>query len=288
MKSEKLISDVVAGASNRRSLLKKIGIASAAVGAGFALGGVKLEADPSSPTVVDVLQFALNLEYLEAEFYTMATSGKTIEQAPYNIAITGSGNEGLTTGGSMVNFNNNLVFTQAIAMEIAQDERDHVVLLRTALSGAGVTPIAKPEINLAALGIGFSSVVSFLTLARILEDTGVTAYAGAAQLTSVTSSPYIGTAARILAVEALHSGNIRLQVARLGASSPKLDGADIPPPPSGSLYFPVNSNALVETRTPGEVLYLVYGSVAGATSGGFFPNGVNGNLRTSTTAATAD
>ena len=91
-----LISDVVEQSPNRRSLLKKIGIATAATGAAMAAGGLKLRADPSSPTVVDVLQFALNLEYLEAEFYTTATMGKTIDQV--GIGISGSGRSGPTTG----------------------------------------------------------------------------------------------------------------------------------------------------------------------------------------------
>jgi len=45
-------------------------------------------------------------------------------------------------------------------------------------------------------------------------------------------------------------------------------------------------NGLVATRTPGEVLYLAFGG-ASLTRGGFFPNGVNGAITTSTTAATS-
>lgn len=289
MEKNNLIAEVVAGSSNRRSLLKKLTVASAAVGAEMLVGQGAAKADAASPTVVDVLQFALNLEYLEAEFYTVATTGNTIDAPPYSIGIDGAGMQGLTTGGSQVNFNNNLIFTQAVAMQIAADERAHVALLRSALAGAGVQPIAKPEINLAALGIGFASVVSFLTLARIFEDIGVTAYAGAHQLPFVTSSPYVGTAARILATEAEHVGNIRLQLARLGAVSPQLDGADILPPPAGSAFISVNANGLVQTRTPGEVLFLAYGGAANATRGGFYPMGVNGALNTSSAApAVAD
>ena len=111
----------------------------------------------------------------------------------------------------------------------------------------------------------------FLTLARIFEDIGVTAYGGAAPL--IQSSAILGYAARILATEALHSGNIRYQIARLGiATAPPLDGADHLPPPSGSEYFTTDSNAITETRTPGQVLYLAY-AAANATSGGFFPSG---------------
>jgi hypothetical protein len=53
---------------------------------------------------VDILNFALNLEYLEAEFYTVATTGKTIEQS--GIAVSGTGNPGPTTGGNTVNLTN--------------------------------------------------------------------------------------------------------------------------------------------------------------------------------------
>lgn len=279
MGNKTVISDLLAESPNRRSLLRKLGMAGAAAGAAFASGGISLKADPSSPTPVDILQFALNLEYLEAEFYTVATLGKTIEEV--GIGISGSGRTGPTTGGKKVNLSNSPVFTDRVAEEIGADERAHVTLLRTALKDAHVEPIAKPEIFLDALGIGFSCEASFLTLARIFEDIGVTAYGGAAQLHSFTSSPYIGTAARILAAEAEHVGNIRLQVARLGIATKPLDSADIIPAPSGKKFISVNSMGLTEIRTPGQVLYLAYGGNANATSGGFFPEGVNGRLHTS-------
>lgn len=285
MASKDLINDVIAKSPNRRGLLRTLGIASAAAGVGLSTTKL-LNADPSSPTVVDVLQFALNLEYLESEFYTVATSGKTINESPYDIGIDGTGNSGPTTGGKQVNFGNNLVFTAAVAAEIGADERAHVTLLRTALMGAGITPVAKPPINLNALGLGFGNEAEFLTLARIFEDIGVTAYGGAAQLSAVTDSPYIGTAARILATEAEHVGNIRLQIARLNIASPKLDTVDIVPPPTGTSFISADgSTGLTAIRTPGQVLYLAYGNKANATSGGFFPMGVNGNLHTSSNPA---
>ncbi len=283
MKKNNLVSDVLAESPNRRSLLRTLGIASAAAGAAM-VSGEKLQAQSSSLTAVDVLQFALNLEYLESEFYTTATMGKTIDQV--GIGIDGAGNTGPTTGWNQVNFSNNLVFTGQIAMQIGEDERDHVTLLRSALSAANVTPIAKPPINLGALGIGFANMLQFLTLARIFEDIGVTAYGGAAGLPFFASSPYIGTAARILAVEAEHVGNIRLQVARLNISSPTLDGVDIPPPPTGTDFISAdNTTGLSAIRTPGQVLYLAYGNVANVTSGGFFPMGVNGNINMSSAGA---
>lgn len=279
-----LLTGLCASSPNRRSLLRTLGVASAMAGTVTIGGSKKLLAQSGTPSVVDVLQFALNLEYLEAEFYTEATMGQTIDQV--GIDITGTGTAGPTTGGHQVNFANNFVFTGQVAAEIGRDERNHVTLIRGALMQAGITPVAKPAINLNALGVGFGNIAQFLTLARIFEDIGVSAYAGAAGLSTVANSPYIGTAAQILAAEAEHVGNIRLQVARLNISTTPLDSVDIIPPPSGTQFISVNSNTgLCAARTPGQVLYLAYGNKANATSGGFFPNGVNGAIRTSTTKA---
>lgn len=260
-----MIAEIVAQTSNRRSFVKKLGLAASAIGAMGTLG----ESTASAQSVADteILNFALNLEFLEAEFYTVATTGKTLEQAGYNVGS----NAGPTTGGKQVSFSNSLVFTSAVANEIAADERAHVELLLRVL---GSSAIQKPAIYLDALGFGFGSENDFLKLARILEDIGVTAYASAAPL---LSSATIGTAARILAAEAQHVANLRLQIARLNISAaPALDGADILPPPSNpSQYFSLNSKGLCEMRTPPQVLYLAYGG-PNLSAGGFFPTGANG------------
>lgn len=303
--SKNLIDELVSASPNRRSFLRKIAAASVALGAGGCTTGTmtsssnpfKSSSQSQAITAVqaqsiseaDVLNFALNLEYLEAEFYTVATMGKTIDQL--GIGINGVANSpnppsgGTTTGGNQVTFSNNLVFSPQIANEIGSDERAHVVLLRSALGAAAV---AKPNINLNALGFGFGSQDDFLKLARIFEDIGVSAYGGAAGL--LTTPAYITTAARILAAEAEHVAAVRVQVARLNIATTPLDGADLIPPPSGpqTQYLSINTaNGLTATRTPGQVLYLAYGNVAGVTSGGFYPNGVNGTLNTSSSPATS-
>ena len=281
-----LIDELTSASPNRRSFLKKVGIATAAIGTSAIVGASTAEAQTT--TELDILNFALNLEYLEAEFYTYAITGKSITS--FGIGIDGkatganSASGGTTTGGSQVKFNNNDVLSHDVAAEIGSDERAHVVLLRSALGAAAV---AKPNLNLNALGIGFGSQTDFLKVARILEDIGVTAYSGAAGM--LKTPGIITTAARLLAAEAEHVGSIRTQVAVLKIASSALDGADLVPPPSGkqTQILSINlSNGLPATRTAGQVLYLAFGMKAGVNQGGFFPNGLNGAITTSSEPGT--
>jgi hypothetical protein len=282
-----LIDEVVSASPNRRSFLKTIGAATAGVTA-LSMAGLT-PAQGQTTTEVEVLKFALNLEYLESEFYTYALFGEGIEL--FGIGVTGEANGSnptsgmVTSGGKKVSFTNNQVLTYEIVEQIGRDERAHVTLLRSAL---GSQVIAKPNINLNALGFGFDSQADFLRLSRIFEDIGVSAYGGAAGL--LTTPAIITTAARILATEAEHVSSIRTQLSVLNISTTALDGADLLPPPSGgkTQVLSINpSNGLPATRTPGEVLYLAFGGKANATSGGFFPSGVNGSLTTSSGPATA-
>ncbi|MCX6610528.1 MAG: ferritin-like domain-containing protein [Acidobacteria bacterium] len=272
MDSKSLLTNVIEQSPDRLRFMQKLGAATAVLGAASAV-----QAQDTAITDVDILQFALNLEYLEAEFYTVATSGRSIDT--FGVGITGDGTAGATSGGSRVIFNNFGSPVSNIMEELAFDERAHVTLLRTALTAAGVMPVAKPAINLNGLGFGFGGQVDFIILARILEDIGVTAYAGAAPL--ITDKAYLGVAAQILAVEAFHSGNIRLLIAQNRYNTTKLDGVDMPPPPTGARFFPTDDNALAAVRTPAQVLYLAYGLKENATGGGFFPAGFNGKLKTS-------
>ncbi len=277
---------------DRRSFVKGAGFAGLGLaGATLLAGRVGLmetsayaQSAPSAISDTDILNFALNLEYLEAEFYTVATTGRTIKES--GIGVDGVGRPGPTTGGQRVHLERNdgdrdaddekTGMLRKVAEEVTYDEQQHVMLLRGALGSAA---IAKPAIDLDALGIGFRNFRQFLQLARAFEDVGVSAYGGAAPL--LTSKQILATAARIALTEALHSGNFRLLVAENNVQTTPVDSLDILPPPSGTQYFEVNQQALAIVRTTGQVLAIVYGNSApGTQSGGFFPFGVNGTINT--------
>lgn len=261
------LEEVTRIAGNRRSFLKgagltSIGLASAAMlGSKFGMGEQKVSA--SSYDDADILNFALNLEYLEAEFYAMATWGVTLVQLG---VISKDDESGPTTGGNMVkDFGASPQAT--IATALRENEIDHVKYLRSAL---GSSAAKKPAINLNALGYGFASIPSWLKLARQFEDVGVSAYLGAAPL--ISSSTYLAAAGAILSTEAQHSGSIRLACIQNGVTSPAVDSLDVPP--TTQYPYDVDKNGLSIPRTPAQVLNIVY--AGGRSAGGFYPDGMNG------------
>jgi Ferritin-like domain len=270
-------------------------------GAALAAMALTNRAAAQQVTDTDILNFALNLEYLEAQFYTLATTGKTIDQV--GVGITG-GNGGATgtvtvKANPMVPFSTPLL--QQFAGELAMEEQNHVTFLRTALA---TNAVAMPNIDLensfsalaSAAGLGstfdpFASETNFLLGAFIFEDVGVTAYLGAAGL--ISSKTYLDKAAGILAVEAYHAGSIRLRVFQAGtatqaaatkiaAARAMLDGTDnddvgVGVSGGAATIVDADSNALAFSRTTSQVLKIVYGGGSGG--GAFFPNGLNGNIK---------
>jgi hypothetical protein len=247
-------------------------------------------------TDADILNFALNLEYLEAEFYLRAATGSGLRSSD----IGGKGMPGQVAGGRKVPFRSKAI--RAYAQEIARDEEDHVRFIRKAL-GAGA--VARPAIDLdqafttAAQAAGlikpgqkfdaFASEANFLLAAFIFEDVGVTAYKGAARL--IQSKDVLEAAAGILAVEAYHAGEIRTLLHGLGLFGPaqaisnardRLDGPGdkdqgIGSPGSANIV-PTDADGIAFSRSPAEVLGIVY--LGGAASAfGFFPQRLNGTIR---------
>jgi hypothetical protein len=258
---------------------------------------------------LDILNFALNLEYLESNYYVMAATGSGLNDT----LRTGTGTQGALTGGRKVAFADATV--ASYAREIAADENQHVNFLRGQLGSAAV---AMPAINIdggatgaftaAARSAGvvgptgtfdpYASDDNWLLGGMLLSDVGVTAYKGSAS--AISSKVILDAAAGILAVEAYHSGLLRTLLYRRGVETPALrtnaelisnardtlDGPlDLDQGITGtattSNIVPADTNGIVFGRTPGQVLNIAYLNKAAVTSGGFFPAGVNGNVKSS-------
>ena len=296
---------------DRRGFMRGLGVAAAGAAAASALGGAGRAQAQSANIDVAILQFALNLEYLEAEFYNRAAFGYGLDHV-----ITGN-YPSLVVGGSQVPFKTPAY--AAYAQEIAYEERKHVLFLKAALGSSGVNePAIDLKNSFVALGQltglstdfnPFGDEMSFLLAAYIFEDVGVSAYHGAAPL--ITDKNYLDKAAGILAVEAYHAGLIRtvlFQAGQMHATAAvsklraQLDGTygtkNLDDQGVGNLQYPhivlasdpqngtllggypnppPGNNAIAYDRTTRQVLNIVYGGV-NATKGLFFPNGLNGTI----------
>lgn len=127
---------------------------------------------------VDILNFALTLEYLESDFY--AHKAKTV-------GLSGE--------------------AKSLAALIAGHEQQHVDALVKAIGGAGGTPVKKPT-----FAFPVTDQASFLKLAYVLENTGVGAYNGAGP--SLQTPAYLAAAGSIVQVEARHAAAIALLVGK--------------------------------------------------------------------------
>jgi hypothetical protein len=308
--------DLAASRAERRSFFRKgtgfaAGLAGGAILAACGGGSGNSVAQSASgqgtsPSDAEVLNFALNLEYLEAQFYAYAATGAGLADGQQ----TGTGTQGAATGGRAVAFTDPVV--RQYAQEIARDEVAHVAFLRAALGGSAV---AQPAIDIGAgpdgafstaaraaglVGPGqsfdpYSSDENFLLAAFLFEDVGVTAYKGAAPL--IENKTFLEAAAGILAVEAYHAGLIRTSLYARGVAAPQLrsyadaisdardsldGGTDvdqgISPVDGGSNIVPTDGNGIAFSRSPADVLNIVYLNPGAVDRGGFFPSGVNGSL----------
>lgn len=270
MKKVDGIQKLVDSAVNRRDFAKRT-----MLGSLIAVGGMTLADadDVLAQTIsdVDILNFALQLEYLEAEFYTVATTGRRLQDA--GIGISGRGRSGATIGGAQVSLDER---TRAVADAITRDEQAHVAFLRGALGSAAV---AKPDINLEALGLGFRNQTEFITLARAFEDVGVSAYGGAAPL--IDNQRILSVAARIALTEAQHAGVLRFLAYQGNVTIPPVDEQDVPTQgsPNGRMFF-VDGNGLSIVRDVDRVVSIIYGG-RNRNEGAFFPNGLNGVIERS-------
>lgn len=286
---------------SRRKALRNLGLGAFGM---TALGSLTKSFAQQSGTGLDgdIGNFSLNLEYLEAEFYTYAVFGTGIESQ--GVAVNGSGTPGTVTikSNPKVNFTDPAI--AQYASEIGQDERNHVTFFRNFLSSAGVQPVARPQIDLLnsfntlaqAAGIGssfdpFANDLNFLLGSFIFEDVGTTLFAGAARV--LTNKDLLDSSAGILAVEAYHASNIRVNIFNAGATAQgiaqkisdlrkMLSGADddqgVVDGNGNANIVPTDPMGRAFRRTPRQGLNIVYGQ-RDAHSGLFFPNGLNGNIK---------
>lgn len=280
--------------SGRRSFLRSVGLG--AVGAS-ALAAQIRPAEAQSISDIDIFNFALNLEYLEAEFYQRAAYGTGLQASD----VDGGGTPGTVAGGRKVPFSDPNI--GKIAVELANDELAHVRTLRRAL---GSNRVSRPAIDLglaftfAARAAGlvgpnetfdaFAKDANFLLAAYIFEDVGVSAYLGGGPL--IADPRNLSGAARILAVEGYHAGAIRTQLYANGFynQAQAITNARNSLNPGTNLdqgIGDVNTANIVLTdpntgvtpaRTPQQVLNIVYLN-SNTQPTGFFPNGLNGTIR---------
>lgn len=137
---------------------------------------------------VDILNFALTLEYLETKFY---------EEAKMRAGAKGE--------------------LKALVDLIAKDEAEHVAALTATIKQLGGKPVAEPK-----FAFDYNDTAGFLELAQTLEDTGVSAYNGAGPL--IKSKDVLGAAGSIVQVEARHAAAIRIQ----NGEEPSPDSFDPP------------------------------------------------------------
>jgi hypothetical protein len=138
---------------------------------------------------VEILNFALTLEYLESDFYNV--KGKEIH-------LTGA--------------------AKSYAKMFGEQEADHVKALTTTIKALGGKPVAKPTFVIPA-----NSQSSFMALASTLENTGVSAYNGAAP--SIKSKEVLAAAGSIVQIEARHAAAINLLLSK---SPTPTEGFDVP------------------------------------------------------------
>ena len=278
----------------RRRMLKFTGLGAAAlVAAGTtAKAASTLAAPPATPTPAGdaaVFNFALNFEYLGAEFYLRA-----IGRAGLPSELTGNGGPVQAPSTTAVPFENTAI--AYLARRLAEDEYGHARFIREVLGDAAIPePAIDLETSWTTLAVAagliqpgeifnpFADETSFLRGAYVLEDVCVTALAGAAA--TLTAPASIAAAAGLLGAEGYHAGAIRERLGEIGegtatdaisALRAKLSGV---PDFGTQTRRNLNNFANVDSNgTPQQVLAIAYGGPG--SSGGFFPNGVNGSITT--------
>ena len=188
---EKVDPEVYERLDTRRSSLRSfsgIGKKIALTALPLAMGGMfkKAYAQAGSlPSVVDILNYALTLEFLESEFYKAAV-----------------GTSGLIPATEMASFTT-----------IRDHEVEHVAALKATITQLSGTAVTMPTFDFTAKGAFadvFSNYDTFLAVSQTFEDTGVRAYKGQANNANLmANNDVLNAALRIHSVEARHASHVR-------------------------------------------------------------------------------
>lgn len=187
-KNQTMLNNLMTATMNRRRMLVSAGVATAAIAApiSFGMASAQMDATPDDApfeSPIDVLNFALTLEHIEAAFY--------------RDGLAAIGREGITEWGFQDAVFDNLVL-------IGEHEAEHVVVLSQVISDLGGEPVQE-----AVYDFGYDGAVEFLQVALALEDTGVAAYQGAAQYL-MESDELLTAALTIHGVEARHASYVAM------------------------------------------------------------------------------
>jgi hypothetical protein len=144
-------------------------------------------ADGLPQQVVDVLNYALSLEYFEATFYRTANGTKGLIPVKY----------------------------QGLFREIGKHENGHVALISGVLGPAAVKASMFDFTAGGRYPDVFSNFETFASLSSTIEDVGVAAFKG--QIGNLAGTPVLSTALQIHSVEARHAGAVRLLVGKSGS-----------------------------------------------------------------------
>lgn len=173
----------------RRSLFLRPAVMASAASVPLVLAAASTEAFAAGglpKQVVDVLNFALTLEYLEAAFYKEGTSKSGLIPSKY----------------------------RQLFRTIAAHEAAHVKLLKGAL---GLAAVEAPAVDFTAggkYGDVWENFQTFATLSATFEDLGVAAYKG--QAGNLIGTPVLQTALQIHSVEARHAAAVRPIIGKAG------------------------------------------------------------------------
>lgn len=191
------LAEIEVRGMTRSAFLLKTTLAAGAVYGMGAIAPFVGSALASSKGDIEILNFALTLEVLESEFYKRAV--RDVKDMSPEV--------------------------KEVAEQLLEDEDAHVAGLTAAIEDLGGKPVKAPAL---VFGKSFADEKTFLETAVTLEDTGVSAYNGAAPM--ISDKKLLATAGSIVQIEGRHAALVRSlngEGATLGAFDKSLDQEEV-------------------------------------------------------------